>query len=305
MVNVVFMGSPEFAVPALRELAGHYEVKGVITQPDKPAGRGRLMTMPAVKILAEELGLQILQPARLRAPEIVAELAAWGPDLIIVAAYGQILKQDVLDMPRYGCLNIHASLLPRWRGASPIQAAILHGDKESGVTIMRMEAGLDTGPILAQRSLPIMDNESAGSLSARLAEFGASLLMEVLPVHLKGELTAIPQDEERATYAPMIRKEEGELDFNLSGIRLARQIRAFNPWPGAYMLWEGGVLKVHRALFVPESGLRPGQRSRKDKLPSVAANDGWLVLEEVQPAGKKAMSGTVFLNGARQWIQDG
>ena len=262
------------------------------------------MTMPAVKILAEELGLQVLQPARLRAPEIVAELAAWEPDLIVVAAYGQILKQDVLELPRYGCLNIHASLLPRWRGASPIQAAILDGDKESGVTIMRMEAGLDTGPILAQRRLPILDNDSAGSLSARLAELGASLLMEVLPAHLKGELEAIPQDEERVSYAPMIRKEEGELDFNLSGIRLARQIRAYNPWPGAYMLWEGGMLKVHQALFLPESGLRPGQRSRIGKLPSVAASDGWLVLEEVQPSGKKAMPGAVFLNGARHWSQD-
>ena len=303
MVKVVFMGSPEFAVPALKSLVERYDVVGVIAQPDKPAGRGRLLTPPPVKILAEDLGLTVFQPARLRSPEAFAQLAVWRPDVIVVAAYGQILKQEVLELPKFGCLNIHASLLPRWRGASPIQASILHGDEKSGITIMCIEAGLDTGPILAQCETAILGDDTAQSLSTRLAELGASLLMNVLPNYLDGKLAAQAQDDTLATYAPMVKKEEGELDFNLSGIELERQVRAFDPWPGTYMSWDGGLLKVHRVRYVAATKTQPGQRGKVGKLPAVAASDGWLVFEEVQPSGKKMMPGDVFLNGARQWLQ--
>lgn len=302
MVKIVFMGSPEFAVPVLNGLAAQYGIAGVITQPDKPAGRGRTITSPPVKVLAETLGLPVVQPARLREPEVFAQLSLWSPDLIVVAAYGQILRQNVLDLPRYGCLNVHASLLPRWRGASPVQAALLHGDAETGVTIMQMEAGLDTGPMLAQRSTPIQARDTAETLTARLAEIGAGLLLEMLPQYLAGECRAIAQDETQATYAGMIQKEEGQLDFKRPGAELERKVRAFSPWPGAFLSWEGGLLKVHRAHFEEDMKALPGKRTRIGKLPAVGAADGWLVLEEVQPSGKKPMPGSVFLNGARQWM---
>lgn len=302
MVKIVFMGSPEFAIPALAGLAEQYEIAGVITQPDKPAGRGRRLASPLIKVKAESLGIPVIQPVRLKNAEAYEQLAAWSPDLIVVAAYGQILQQNILNLPGFGCLNVHASLLPRWRGASPIQAAILHGDQKSGVSIMRMEAGLDTGPVLAQRETGILPEDTGETLSGRLADMGASLLLEVLPDYLTGKLIPQAQDDALATYAKMIKKQEGELDFSLPGVELERKVRAFNPWPGAYLQWEGGRLKVHQARVAAASGLKVGQRGKIDKLPAVAIVDGWLVLEEVQPSGKKPMSGKVFLNGARQWM---
>ena len=295
------MGSPDFALPSLRFLAESFNVVGVITQPDRPAGRGRMLTPPPVKILAEELGLPVFQPEKLRTPEAFERLAAWKPDLIVVTAYGQILRQNVLSLPELGCINVHASLLPRWRGAAPIQAAILHGDQTTGVTIMKMDAGVDTGDMLASREVEIQPDETAGQLSDRLAELGGKLLVEILPEYLKGTLQAVPQPSEGATYASLISKEEGKLDFSNPAIQLQRKVRAFNPWPSAFMEWQGGLMKIHRATVSNSPGFIPERRAIIDGCPAVGTNEGWLVLQELQPAGKKPMSGKVFLTGARNW----
>jgi methionyl-tRNA formyltransferase len=299
--RIVFMGSPEFALASLRSLAAHYPVVGVVTQPDRPAGRGRSLTPPPVKSLANELNLPVIQPRRLREPEAMGQLQDWHPDVIIVAAFGQILKSDVLDFPPHGCINVHASLLPRWRGAAPIRAAILHGDELSGVTIMRMDPGVDTGPILRQRATPILPDDTSETLSARLAGLGAELLLETLPGYLDGKITARPQDDSQATYAPMLKKEDGDLDFNQTAVQLARRVRAFYPWPGAFTSWNGNMLKIQRAHPVLDISATPGQRLVHHKLPALGTGEGILVLEEVQPAGKKPMPGEVFLRGAREW----
>lgn len=300
------MGSPEFAAPVLRALEAHYQIAGVITQPDRPSGRGRSLKPPPVKELALELGLPLLQPRRLREPEALAQLRNWAPDLIVVAAFGQILRPEVLDLPAAGCINVHASLLPRWRGAAPIQAAILHGDRETGVTIMRMDAGVDTGAILNQRAIPIYASDTAGALSQRLADLGADLLIETLPGYLSGRISAKPQDEEGATYAPMLSKEDGRLDFNRPAEELERRVRAFQPWPGAFFDWHGQAVKVLRASVVldqpdaPPDG--PGGHTVYDGKPAIFTGKGLLVIEEIQPAGKRPMSGGDFLQGARGWL---
>ena len=247
MTRIVFMGSPDFALPGLRALSQNYSVVGVVTQPDRGSGRGRELKMPPVKALALELGLPVMQPEKLKQPEAMEQLRAWAPDLIVVAAFGQILKKDVLFLPRFGCINVHASLLPRWRGAAPINAAILAGDAETGVTIMQMDVGLDTGPMLAKRAIRLTPTDTAGSVFQSLATLGADLLIETLPGYLSGEITPQPQPEEGATYAPMLKKEEGRLDFTHAADELERRVRAFNPWPGAYMEWDNAVLKVQRA----------------------------------------------------------
>ena len=299
--RVVFMGSPDFALPSLRALAADYQVVGVVTQPDRPAGRGKQLTAPAVKTLAQELGLPVIQPSRLREPEAIAQLRAWAPDLIVVAAFGQILRQEVLDLPPHGCLNVHASLLPRWRGASPIQAAILAGDAKTGVTIMRMDEGLDTGPILSQRAGPIAPDDTAASLSEKLSMLGANLLIDTLPKYLAGELKPTPQPESGITSAPILKKSDGELDPALSAEALARKVRAFNPWPGAFIIWKKQPLKVHRATVITRTS-RPGQHLVEGGLPALGTANGLLILDEVQPAGKRPMSGSEFLRGTRDWI---
>ena len=299
--RLVFMGSPDFALPTLRALAANYDVVGVITQPDRPAGRGKQLTAPPVKILAKELDLPVIQPARLREPPAMAQLRAWAPDLIVVAAFGQILRQEVLDLPLHGCLNVHASLLPRWRGASPIQAAILAGDAETGVTIMRMDKGLDTGPILIERAIPIAPDDTAATLSDKLSTLGADILIETLPKYLSSELKPTPQPEAGATSAPILKKSDGELDAALSAEELARKVRAFNPWPGAFIVWKRQPLKVHRAR-ITAGNAASGQRRIEGGLPAIGTADGLLILNKVQPAGKKPMSGEEFLRGARDWI---
>lgn len=298
--RVVFMGSPDFALPILRALATNYDVVGVVTQPDRPAGRGMQLTPPPVKSLAKNLGLPMIQPARLREPDALAQLRAWAPDLIVVAAFGQILRQDVLDLPLHGCINVHASLLPRWRGASPIQAAILASDAETAITIMRLDRGLDTGPILSQRAIPVAPEDTAATLSDKLSVLGANLLLETLPAYLSGELRQVPQPEAGVTSAPILKKSDGLLDPALNAEALARKVRAFNPWPGAFILWKGLPLKIHRAFVARGSG-KVGQHSIEDGLPALGTADGLLALEEVQPAGKKPMSGAEFLRGARDW----
>lgn len=300
--KVIFMGSPEFALPCLSGLAAarNYQVVGVLTQPDRASGRGRELNSPPVKKLALELNLPIIQPEKLREPEAMQQLQAWKPDLIVVAAFGQILQKDILDLPRYGCINVHASLLPRWRGAAPINAAILAGDEETGVTIMQMDLGLDTGPMLAKRSIRLTRDDTAGSVFEALSTLGADLLLDTLPDYLSGKLTPQPQPEEGVTYAPMMKKEDGKLDFNSDVNELERRVRAFNPWPGAFMDFDGVTLKIHRTHV--EAGIASvGKRLIVQNQPAVGARGGLLILDEVQPAGKKSMSGKSFLAGARNW----
>jgi len=299
--RIVFMGSPDFALPSLRALAEHYRVVGVVTQPDRPAGRGRELTPPPVKEAAVELGLPVIQPARLKEPQTMAQLEAWAPDLIVVAAFGQILRPEALDLPRRGCINVHASLLPRWRGAAPINAALLHGDEATGVTIMKMDPGLDTGPLLSMSRILIAPDETAGSLSPKLARLGGDLLIETLPAYLSGQLLPQPQDDSLATYAPMLERADGELDFDQPAEALARRVRAFDPWPGTYLIWGDQRLKVHRAHAVSATSPGVGVFTIQDGFPAVGASDGLLLLDEVQPSGKRAMPGDVFLRGAHDW----
>jgi methionyl-tRNA formyltransferase len=295
------MGSPDFAVPALKALFAHYPLVGVVTQPDRPAGRGGTLKPPAVKEAALRLDIPVMQPEKLRLPDAMTQLRAWSPDLIVVAAFGQILRPDVLDLPHFGCINVHGSLLPRWRGAAPIQAAILAGDTETGITIMKMDTGVDTGPILSQRYLPIAPDDTAGSLLARLALLGAELLVDALPRYLCGELAPKPQLETGATYAPMLKKEDGLLDFTLPVVELERRIRAMHPWPGAYFEFNGAPLKVQRGRVSGEKSPGAGHRLIVEGRPALGTGEGILVLEEVQPAGKKSMPGKAFLAGGREW----
>ena len=300
-IRVVFMGSPDFSLTSLRLLAQHYQVVGVVTQPDRASGRGRELKAPPVKILAQELNIPFMQPQKLRDPEAMQQLREWNPDLIVVAAFGQILKKDILEMPRYGCINIHASLLPRWRGAAPINAAVLAGDEETGVTIMKMDVGLDTGPMLAMKRIRIKPDDTAGSLFEALSTLGADLLIETLPAYMEGKLTPQPQPADGATYAPMLKKEDGRLDFTQPAVELERRIRAMNPWPGAWFEWDGNLLKVSRGAVSEAKGKEVGSRLIVEGRPAVRCADGVLILEEVQPPGKKMMPGKAFLSGARNW----
>ena len=301
-IRIVFMGSPDFALTTLRILAQNYQVVGVVTQPDRASGRGRELKAPPVKTLAQELNIPVIQPQKLREPEAMQQLQDWQPDLIVVAAFGQILRKDVLELPQFGCINVHASLLPRWRGAAPINAAVLAGDEETGVTIMKMDVGLDTGPMLSKRSIRIKPDDTAGSLFEALSTLGAELLIETLPAYLDGSITPQPQPEEGATYAPMLKKEDGLLDFTQPVVELERRVRAMSPWPGAWFQWNGAPLKIHKA-HVGEGKAEAGQRVIEQNQPGVGAGGGVLILDEVQPPGKKSMSGKAFLSGARNWLE--
>ncbi len=295
------MGSPEFAQPVLSRLAAHYNVIGVFTQPDRPAGRGKILTPPPVKMLAKELGIPVYQPEKLSSQDAQAQLNDLQPELIVVAAYGQILRQSVLDLPEYGCINVHASLLPRWRGASPIQAAILSGDEQTGITIMQVEKGLDTGAILSQKAVPIQSTDTAESLSDRLAKLGADLLVETLPDYLNGSIVPTRQNDEQSTYAPMLKKEQALLDFSKDVDYLERCVRAYYSWPCAHFWLGQELIKVYRAHVSSGGTGSAGVRVVIDGYPAIRANGGWLILDEVQPAGKKSMPGDVFLRGARNW----
>ncbi len=298
---ILFMGTPDFGVPTLRALADRFHVVGVITQPDRPAGRGRKPKPPAVKSEAKTLGIPCCQPRSLHESAALDQLNLWNPDLIVVAAYGEILPPNVLDFPPYGCLNVHASLLPRWRGAAPINAAILHGDQETGVTIMKMDEGLDSGPILAQEAIPIKEDDTAGSLFEKLSQLGAQLLVETIPPYVEGEISPQPQDDSKATYAPMLQREDGELFFNRPADFLARQVRAYYPWPGTFTSWKGRRLIVHQAHAKPVTSPGMGVLCRDEDKPAVGTSQGILVLDEVQPAGKRKMPGEDFLHGAKDW----
>ena len=300
MARLIFMGTPQFAVPTLLALHAQHHVAGVVTQPDRRAGRGRKLVMSPVKEAALAQDLPVFQPETLREPEAVQQLDAWQPDVIVVAAFGQILRKPVLDMAPHGCLNVHASLLPRYRGAAPIPAAILAGDSVTGATIMGLDEGMDTGPILAQAECPIAPDDTTGLLVAKLAGLGAQLLVETLPCWLAGKIQAWPQDDALATYCRPLKKGDGHLDWARSAVYLDRQVRATDPWPGAYTLWQGQRLKVLRAQ--PHSE-RPGVERPGVVIPlepsglGVATGKGTLELLQVQLAGKKPMGASIFARG--------
>jgi methionyl-tRNA formyltransferase len=298
------MGTPEFAVPTLQALAEHHQVAGVVTQPDRRAGRGRTLVESPVKQVAMERGLPIFQPETLGGLEPLAHLAAWRPHAIVVAAFGQLLPVPVLDLPPHGCLNVHASLLPRYRGAAPIAAAIFNGDAVTGITIMRMDEGLDTGPILAQAECPIAPDDTTGSLTDKLAELGAGLLLKTLDDWLGGTVQAQPQDDAQATYCSQLEKEDGLLDWLKPAAYLDRQIRACDPWPGAFTRWQGKRLKVLRARPLPDwqGEGRPGQVVQMGKAIGVVTGQGALELSEVQLAGKNPMPAAVFARGQRDLV---
>ena len=310
-MRIVFMGTSEFAVPSLEHLLlNQYQVVAVYTQPDRPAGRGRSVTSPPVKRIALAWNLPVEQPVSLKQAEVVEQLAGFHPDVIVVAAFGQILPQSVLELPRYGCINIHPSLLPRWRGASPVAAAILAGDELTGVSIMQLDRGMDTGPVLARAQIPITAEDTTGSLTTKLALIAARLLQEVLVRCLRGELIPQPQDEAKATYCRQISKEQGEIDWHLPAIDIWRRVRAFQPWPGCYTKWQGKRLEIIEAVLVPgETNLDAGRvvalspvTGESKAAFGVHTGDGILGVVRVQLEGKRAMSAAEFLRGQRQFI---
>ncbi|MDO8615061.1 MAG: methionyl-tRNA formyltransferase [Dehalococcoidia bacterium] len=311
-MSIVFIGTPAFAVPSLRRVvADGHAVTAVITQPDRPAGRGRRPSAPPVKLAAAELGLPVLQPQSLRDPGALAQVAALQPAVILAVAYGQILRKEFLDIPPRGVLNVHPSLLPRWRGASPIASAILAGDEQTGVTIMLMDAGMDTGPILAQERDAIGPADTTGSLTDRLSALGAELLSRTLRGRLAGEIEPQPQDEARATTCRLIRKQDGAIDWSAPAIDIWRQVRAYNPWPGAYTALEGEPLHIWEAWPVgAESGEPAGAvvaltAEQRRALPAgsdpgafaVQTGRGLLAVLRIQRAGRRALAPGDFLRG--------
>ncbi len=301
-LRAVFFGSPAFAVPSLRAVAANTTLVAVVSQPDRPAGRGQERSAPAVKVAVAALGVPVIQPEKVRTPEVQAELAAFAADVFIVVAYGRILPQALLDLPRLGAWNVHASLLPRLRGAAPIQWSLIRGDSETGVAIMRMEAGLDTGPVAAMRALPIADDDTAGTLSDKLAELGAALLAETLPAIAGGGVVLTPQDHARATLAPMLTKADGRLTFDRPARIVSAHARGVDPWPGASALLEGEPLKLFGPRVVAADGAaaRPGEvlGVRPEGL-AVACADGAVAFAELQRAGGKRLAAAAFLAGHR------
>lgn len=303
---VVFMGTPQFAVPILESLfRSPYQVVAVYTQPDKPVGRRQRLTPSPVKELAREHKIPVIQPNTLKTAEVVEDLASLKPELIVVAAFGQILPQKVLSLPKFGCLNIHPSLLPQYRGPSPVATSLLCGDLLTGVTIILMDEGLDSGPILAQEKVDIAATGTTGSLTAKLAHVGAGLLMDTLPKWLKGELEPQPQGESQATYSRLITSKDGEIDWHLPAVELWQRVRAFNPWPGCYTWWQGKRLKIHSAA--PVSRLARGEVGkvialRQPPKVGVVTGDGILGLCQVQLEGRQEMSIADFVRGQRNFI---
>lgn len=297
--RIVFMGTPDFAVPSLAALFDVGDVVAVVTQPDKPRGRGQEVSASPVKQLALARGVPVLQPPRIKNTGFADELRALAPDVTVVTAYGKILPRDVLEAPRLGSVNVHASLLPRFRGAAPIQWAIAHGDAETGVCLMRMDEGLDTGPVLACARLPIAPDETSATLHDKLARLGGDLLRTELPRYLAGALAPVPQPTEGVVYAPLISKEDGRLDFTRPAVELERRLRAFFPWPGTHTQLEGKGLKVLRARVGQGAGEPGTVLAAGPQGLEVACGTGSLVLTELQPEGKRAMGAQEFLAGRK------
>ena len=301
MTSVVFMGTPDFSVPILEALIQHYSVIGVVTQPDRPAGRGGKIRISPIKEIAIKHSIPVFQPEKLRKKSSIEALQQWKPDIYVVAAFGQILPQVVLDIPAYGSINVHASLLPRWRGAAPIHAAIRSGDAETGITIMKMDAGLDTGPMISQRAIPIEADETAQSLHDKLAELGANLLIETMPGYLSGEFSPQAQPEEGITYAPQISKEEGVIDWERDTASIERLVRAFTPWPGTFTFFRGKQLKILGG-YTGEGNLKAGSVQMLGNQVVIGTGQGVFCPTEVQLAGKKATPITSFVNGYPDFI---
>ena len=304
-LKIVFMGTPSFALPVLSALldAGH-EVVGLYTQPDKPSGRGRGTTPSPVKAYATEHGLRVFQPASLRRPDAHEELASLSPDVIVVAAYGRILPPGTLELPPLGCLNVHPSLLPRYRGPSPVSAAVLNGDQTTGVTVMKLDEGMDTGPIVAQKETPIAPPEDAEELTARLFRIGASLLIDVLPRWARGEIRPRPQDDSDASTTKRLSREDGQIDWTLSASRIERQVRAYRPWPGTFTRWGGRLLKIIEASAPnPETKLQPGHVALSpDGSVHVGAGAGALVVARLQLEGRRAVTAEEFVRGHPDFV---
>ena len=299
-MKIVYMGTPDFAVPALLKIYGEgHDIAACVCQPDRPKGRSGEPVPPPVKEAALKLGIPVFQPERTTDPAFMEEMKRICPDVIVVAAYGHILRKELLELPRFGCINIHASLLPKYRGAAPIQCAVLNGEKESGVTVMQMAEGMDTGDILLQEAVPLAADETGDSLFEKLSGLGAGLIVKALSLLEKGELKAVPQDEALATKAPMLKKELGNLDFGLTAHAADCLIRGVTSWPGAYSFLNGKMLKIKKAV---PAGNRypdacPGELRAENGHLFLRFSDGCLELTEVQLEGKKAMPADDFLRG--------
>jgi methionyl-tRNA formyltransferase len=302
-MRLVYMGTPQFAVTPLRALAtaGH-EIAGVVTRTDKPAGRGRTLAAPMVKLAAQELGLVVYQPKRVRDPEFIEQLRVIGPDAIVVAAYGQILPKEILTLPKYGCINIHASILPAYRGAAPINWAIIRGERETGNTIMLMDEGMDTGAILMQERVPIGREDTAGSMTEKLSLLGAGLVTAALPLIASQKLLPVVQDGSKATIAPLLKKGDGLIDWNFSADEIHNRVRGLSPWPGAYGFLDKKMVKIIKSDVAAGSG-EPGLLYEKDKdTLEAGTGSGRLRILSIQPEGGKPMSAGEFLRGHRQMI---
>lgn len=321
MLRIMYMGTPAFAVPALealiqyaapgRLLPAGFEITSVITRPDKPVGRGREIVYAPVKQVALQNNIPVWQPGSLKKPENSAALAAYQADLYIVAAFGQILPQAVLDQPRFGTLNIHASLLPKYRGADPIAEAILQGDAETGVSIMLLDAGIDTGPVLLRRGIAIDQEETTASLTTKLAALGASALLAALPDWVAGQITPQPQDESKASHTRMLKKEDGAISWDRPASVLARQVRAYTPWPSSYTHWRGKLLKIiaaHALKVEVSSSIAVGtvvtHEVAGQRVIAVVTGSGLLIVEHLQLEGKKATSAAEFLRGYPQIVDE-
>jgi methionyl-tRNA formyltransferase len=306
-MRIIFMGTPDFAVPALEKLIdGGYEVAAVYTQPDKAAGRGRVVEEPPVKKAALRHNLTVLQPENFKSAETKRQLLELKPDTIVVAAFGQILPRSVLEIPAFGCINIHPSLLPKYRGVAPVPAAILNGEEFTGVSIMLMDKGIDTGPVLTSVHVPVLQQDTTETLMQKLANTSAQLLLDTLPGWFRKEITPQLQNNGEATYTKMLTKEAGEIDWKLPAVQIWRQVRAYQPWPGSYTRWQGKQLKILEA--VPLTGEVTGEAgtvlnvNKNEAAFGVVTGNGILGVKKVQMEGKKAVTADEFLRGQRQFI---
>ncbi|NQT71858.1 MAG: methionyl-tRNA formyltransferase [Chloroflexi bacterium] len=307
-MRIAFMGTPQFSVPTLERLnSSEYEVMAVYAQPDRPSGRGKTASSTPVKRIAEKHGLSVFQPTSLRDEAEIERLAALSPDAIVVVAYGQILPQEILEIPKFGCLNIHPSLLPKYRGAAPVTAAILAGDEETGVSVMLMDSGMDTGPVLSRQKILIEPHDTTESLEEKLANVGADLLMKTLPEWIEQKLVPERQDNSKVIYTGQISKKDGEMNWLFSAVELERRVRAFYPWPGCFTYWQGKVLKILDAVALPGANLvEPGvvvALSQDPEIPvGIGTGDGVLGICRIQIEGKKPNLSRDFLRGQRDFI---